>query len=391
MQPGRPGQRHVAHHHVTSPRRAAGQLRRRGTSRAAQLRAARRLTVVLILLVGGISHGGPAGAALFNGFFIQVSPVESTLGQFTTMDISADGTDLGERLTITLQGRQIASGETGTGDPRNSDALVLNGVAIPAGLATCGANTVNLVWIGQVQASTTVQVYCPTVQVTPNPINSAGGPAQFTVTGTGFPQLRDVELALDGAGSSFTDVLTDRTGAFTKPTSRPQLACGPHTLTGTGASGQVVIESVRPSAVEPFPTLPASTTFSVTGCAGAPGQLKLTANPAVFVEGSYTHVTGTGFVPGQPVTLAWQSPAGAALTACSPTADSAPPLVADAKGSLDTFCFAAPHEILGAAQIVATQTTTQGAAQSTQHAAAPVVIEGGSMQPSSGEQLIFRR
>ncbi|HEU5427729.1 MAG TPA: hypothetical protein VFU74_12695 [Actinocrinis sp.] len=376
---------------MTSPRRAAGQLRRRGRSQAAELRAARRLAAVLILLAGGVSHGGPAGAALFAGFFIQVSPVETTLGQFTTMDITADGTDLGERLTITLRGQQIASGETGTGDPQNSDALVLNGVAVPAGLATCGANTVNLVWIGQVQASTTVQVYCPTVKVTPDPINSAGGPAQFTVTGTGYPPLRDVALALDGAGSSFTGVVTDRTGAFVKPTSRPQLACGPHTLTGTGASGQPVIESVRPSAVEPFPVLPASTTFSVTGCAGAPGQLKLTANPAVFIEGSYTHVTGTGFVPGQPVTLAWQSPAGATLSACSPTADPAPPPVADAKGDLDTFCFAAPHEILGAAQIAASQTTTQGAVQSTQHAAAPVVIEGGSMQPSSGEQLIFRR
>ncbi|HEU5352996.1 MAG TPA: hypothetical protein VFU65_00955 [Actinocrinis sp.] len=352
-------------------------------SQSAEVRAARRLAVVLVLLVGGIGHGGPAGAALFNGFFIQVSPVETTLGQFTTMDLTATGTDLGERLTITLQGRQIASGETGTGDPQNSDALVLNGVAVPPGLATCGSNTVSVVWIGQVQASTTVQVYCPTVKVTPDPINSAGGPAQFTVTGTGFPQFRDVSLALDGAGSAFTDVITDRTGAFVKPTSRPQLPCGAHTLTATGASGQAVIESVRPLAVDPFPTIPASTTFSVTGCAGAPGQLKLTANPSVFVEGSYTHVTGTGFVPGQPVALAWQSPTGATLAACSPTADSAPPLVADAKGGVDTFCFAAPHEILGAAQIVATQAA--------QHAAAPVVIEGGSMQPSSGDQLIFRR
>jgi hypothetical protein len=376
---------------MTSPRLAAGHLRRRGAAHAAELRAARRLAVVLILLVGGISRGGPAGAVLFEGFFIQVSPVETTLGQFTAMDITADGTDLGERLTITLQGRQIASGETGTGDPQNGDALVLNGVSVPAGLATCGANTVDLVWIGQVQASTTVQVYCPTVKVTPDPVDSGGGPAQFTVTGTGFPQFRAVSLSLDAATSAFAGVITDRTGAFVKQTSRPQLACGTHTLTATGASGQAVIESVRASAVDPFPTLPASTTFSANGCAGPPGQPKLVANPAVFVAGSYTHVTGTGFVPGQPVTLAWQSPAGAALTACSPTADSAPPLVADAKGGIDTFCFAAPHEVLGAAQIVATQTTTQGAAQSTQHAAAPVVIEGGSMQPSSGGELVFRR
>ena len=85
----------------------------------------------------------------------------------------------------------------------------------------------------------------------------------------------------------------------------------------------------------------------------------------------------------QAVTLTWQTIAGVQLSACSPNADSAPAPTADATGKLDTYCYARPHQVLGAAQIVAVQ--------STELAAAPVVVEGGSMQPSSGDQFIFRR
>jgi hypothetical protein len=378
---------------VNSARLAAGQLRRRGRPPAPQVRAARRLAVVLILIAGGVSHGGPAGAAFVRGFFIQVSPVETTPGQFNAMDIDAVGTDLGERLSITLQGHEIASGETGTGNPQNGDALVLNGVSIPPGVATCGTDTVNLVWIGQVQASTTVHVFCPTVTVTPDPVNSAGGPASFTVTGAGYPASRDVALTLDGAtNTALKDVVTDANGGFTESPSVTALTCGTHTLTGTAGSGQPVIQSVQASAVDPYPTLPASTTFTAIGCGTPSGQPKLTANPAVIVDGMYTHVTGTGFVPNQPVVLTWQTPAGVTLTNCSPTADSAPPLSADGNGAVDTFCFAPPHVIIGAAQIVATQNATQDGIAVTDKAAAPVVVEGGSMQPSSGDdELIFRR
>src|SRR5581483_2595415 len=268
------------------------------------------------------------------------------------------------------------------------------------GAAACGSNEVDLNDLDVVEGSplaahTNVLVYCPAVTATPDSINSAGGPLSFTATGTGYPAFRTVSFTIDGDPNAFTSVFTNRSGGFTTQIQRPQLACGTHTLTATGASGQVVIQSVKPAAVDPWPPLPASTTFTVTGCVTPPpppGQPKLTVNPAVFVDGTYTHVTGTGFVPGQPVTLTWQTPAGAALTACSPNADSAPALVADAKGNLDTFCFAPPHEILGAAQIVATQSVIAAIARPPLQATAPVVVEGGSMQPSSGnDELIFRR
>ncbi|MBS2964021.1 hypothetical protein KGA66_13270 [Actinocrinis puniceicyclus] len=344
---------------------------------------ARRGALVLLLIGGGLAHPGAVGAA--TGFSISVAPAETTLAQFTTMDVFVDGTDAGEQLTVTLQGVQVASG-TSTTAGEGLYTFNSGDVPVPPGAAGCGTDAVNLIFAGDVVASTSVRVYCPTVNITPDPIDSAGGPAAFTVTGIGFPADRDVTFNLDGAQNSFDSSFTDANGAFSKPASRPALPCGAHRLVAYGQPPPV-IQSARSSSastVDAFPTLPASATFTVTGCRSGP--LKLTANPAVVTDGTLTHVTGSGFVPGAPVTLAWQLPDGAALTACSPTADSAPPLSADATGAIDTFCFAPPHQILGVARIVATQTTTRA----TLHAAAPVVVEGGSMQPSSGDQLIFR-
>lgn len=388
-------------------RLAAGRAGRRGTPRAVsiraidprgidirtvEIRAARRLAVIFILLVGGIAPGGPVSADV-EGFTFQISPVETTLGQFSTINIASTAFGAGVPLTVTLQGVTVASGRSD-----RTDAFNPGDVAVPAGAAGCGTDTVDLESIDDTgvtftAASRTVTVYCPTVHVTPDPIDSGGGPASFTATGTGYPPDRAVSLTIDGDPNPFVTVVTDGNGGFAEPASRPQLACGTHTLTATGASGQIVIQSVQTSAVDPFPTLPASTRFSVTGCVTVPPpRPKLAANPAVFVDGTYTQVIGTGFAPGEPIELTWQTPAGVTLTACSPTADSAPPLVTDAHGDIDTACFAPPHQILGAARLVATQTTTQNAAAVTQQAAAPVVVEGGSMQPSSGSsELVFRR
>jgi hypothetical protein len=343
----------------------------------AGVRTARRLAVVLVLLLGGLARAGSAGAAFVPTFYIQVSPVETTLLQFTAMDITAGGAGAGQQLTVTLQGTVIAESTAG-----QNGSLALTGVTVPATVASCGDDTVNLLSNGSVAATTSVRVYCPAVQITPDPLDSGGGRAQFTVTGEGFPQQRDVTLALDNAGGSFADVGTDANGAFAKSADLPQLACGSHLLTATGASGQVVIQAERPAAVDPYPELPTSATFTVTGCAPP----VLAANPSVFDDGTLTHVTGSGFSPGQPVTLTWQDRSGRSVTPCSPTADPAPPPTADASGAIDTFCFAPPHQIFGAAQIMATQTTTRG----TQQAAAPVVVESGSMQPSEGDQFVFR-
>jgi hypothetical protein len=370
----------------------------RGSMRSSRIRGprmtARRLTVVLILTVGAVVYGGPAYAVSS----IYVYPQETTLAQFTLMDIwvSSDW-EAGRQVLVTLGGTEIANGLTAS-----NGSYASGDVPVPHGVAVCGPNEVD--WISDLEfvTSTNVMVYCPTVQVTPNPLGTGGGPATFTVTGSGYPPERAVLLKLDGTQLPFNDTYTNPNGAFTTSITNPALPCGSHQLTATSQPPVVIqweIHSAAPSTVDATPPIPASTTITVNGagCATQPspsptppqsvpppshGAPKITANPTVLIDGTLTHVTGSGFVPSQPVTLTWQTLASAKLSVCSPNADSAPPLTADAQGAIDTFCYAVPHEMLGAEQLVAVQGTA--------HAAAPVVIEGGSMQPSSGDQFVFR-
>ena len=369
----------------------------RGRMRSPRV-TARRLTVVLILTIGAVAYGGPASAA---NPTIYVAPNETTPGMFTLMDIWASSSwGAGNQVLVTLRGTEVANGLT-----NSSGSYVSGDVSVPAGVVVCGANEVDWISSGDFITSTTVMVYCPTVQISPNPLDTGGGAATFSVAGSGYPPDRAVYLTLDGAALPFNDTYTDPSGAFTTSLSNPALACGTHQLTATSQPPVIPqwnIRSAAASTVQATPPIPASTTFTVVGagCATTPPTSpspstpqqpppsrfppKIAANPAVITDGTLTHVTGSGFVPSQPVALTWQTPAGARLSDCSPDADSAPPLKANATGNIDTYCYARPHETLGAAQLVA----TQGVA----HAAAPVVVEGGSMQPSSGgDDFIFRR
>lgn len=399
MHAGRARQRHVAHGHVSGSRVS------RGRVTGAHL-TSRRLTVTLILTIGAAAYAGPASAA---NATIYVDPVETEPGLFTLMDIWVNTSWEGSNpVLVALDGREVASGLTA-----GNGSYVSGDVPVPSGVVFCGSNEVDLISDGDFIASTSVMVYCPTVEVAPNPLGTGGGPATFTATGAGYPPDRAVYLKLDGTDVPLNGTFTDSNGIFTTSLNSSALACGAHQLTAT-SQPQVVpklVRSAAPSTVDPTPDLPASTTFLVNGGSCAPSQSpsssptpspsaptsstpalpppsrgapKIAANPTVLTDGTLTRVTGSGFVPNQPVTLTWQTPAGARVSVCSPNADSAPPLKADAKGAIATFCYAVPHEMLGAEQIVA----TQGSA----HAAAPVVIEGGSMQPSSGgDQFIFRR
>lgn len=380
MLASRPRQRHVAHCRVKS----------RGMNSRVRTR---RLTVVLILTVGAVAYAGPASAA---NPAIFVNPQETTLAQFNLMDIWVSSSwESGGDVEVTLNERDVVDGQT------DSNGSYASGdVPVAAGVAFCGTNQVDWISSGDFITSTTVMVYCPTVSVTPNPVDRSSGTASFTVTGSGYPQFREMVITLDGSQTPInTNTSVDRSGRFTYQAQMPALPCGTHRLTATSQPPpQIGWERSGPvSTVDATPPLPASTTFMVTGCPSPspssspssppPPQRftpKIVANPAVITDGTLTHVTGTGFAPNVPVALTWQTPAGATLSACSPDADSAPALKADAAGKIDTFCYARPHETLGAAQIVA----TQGLA----HAAAPVVVEGGSMQPSSGgDDFIFRR
>lgn len=384
---------------MNSARLAAGQLRRRGRPPAPEVRAARRgpsaqsaliLTVAVVIcagLAGGqaqAASAGPSPAPCVTSSAVKVSITPNVIGQaqlpatFQTQDQSVptgssnpdtytlDCKNLDQVGTVTV-GRQKFVTFTGPGD------------------LSCGQHVYDDQYFAPVIGAPVVRAAVPDQEffgtftvscITANPgtITAAQQPVPITVTGSVFFQdFNSFTVDIDGTPVSSSPTFNGDT--MTTVITAQGLACGTHTVTVNekmGGSGPII----------------ATAPLTVIRCT----QPKLTVNPTVVVDGMYTHVTGTGFVPTQPVALTWQTPAGVTLTNCSPTADSAPPLSTDANGAIDTFCFAPPHVIIGAAQIVATQNATQDGIAVTETAAAPVIVEGGSMQPSSGgDELIFRR
>lgn len=368
--------------------------------------AVRRLTVCLTLIVGGVTFGGPATASF--GPLFEVNPLETTLGQFTLLDITVDGDWDNRPISFNLQGVQVASGTTdGGGNFASGD------VPVPSGVATCGANEIDWYVGGGFVDYTDITVYCPAVRVSPDPVQAAGGSDSFAVTGSGFPTDRGVTFTLDGSPVSFPYTATDGNGHFDLlAASVPALPCGTHQLTATAQPPPVIQwnESGSASTVQQYEPIPASTTFTVGGCPTPPptsptptptvppppsrGAAKLTANPDVISDGMLTHVTGTGFPAGSPVTLIWASAVGVPQMLCSPDTISAPQLSADSSGDVNAYCMAPPHQLFGAEKIAAVPrvvTPASFAGLTGIAAAAPVVVEGGSMQPSSGDQFVFRR
>jgi hypothetical protein len=368
---GRAGQRNVAHHVVSARygtnrgmRRGGGQPAARPTSRpaarraagpaAARRRAAYRLTVAAVLVGAGVVHGGPAPAASNVAINPYIYPDPFGSAQLpATFNVYPGGFDPAAAYTLLIDGVQ---------HPFTISGGVFSFTASPS----CGLHDANISRAGS--GSEDLNFYISCIAATPASVAYSSEPRVIAVSGTDWlgEQGDEVIIELDGKQVA-TAVPDSDSGTFLTRFIASGLGCTPHTIT---AVEQVYFDESPRDII-------ASTPLAVTGCPA------ITANPAVFTEGTLTHVTGTGFAPNQPITLAWRSAAGAVLSACSPNAASTPSPQADAAGRLDTYCYARPHEALGAAQIQAVQ--------GTQHAAAPVVVEGGSMQPSSGDQFVFRR
>jgi hypothetical protein len=245
---------------------------------------------------------------------------------------------------------------------------------VPAGAGRCGQDSVTIDKGGPVLATTSIAVFCPSITATPNPVDSGGRAATLTVTGTGFPADRTVDLGFDGQAR--TTVTSDAAGSVRGSVRGITPACGVHQTTAT-ARPPAAATAAAGSAVLAFLPVSASAKVTVVGCA------RITADPAVLQQGMLTHVTGTGFLPKTALTLTWQGPAGQLLSACSPDTVSAPAVTTDAAGSINVFCLAFLNGTIGALQLAA----LQGPERET----TPVVIESGPMQPSSGNQFVFRR
>lgn len=238
----------------------------------------------------------------------------------------------------------------------------------------CGAHPVQLTeQLGNAAATagTTLVVMCAQISLAPASIRRSDEPTTISVAGTGFHRGRTVRYGVAGGPTSSGQI--SATGLFELPLPVAGLDCGVYQVSA--------VELPSLSSVGP-PPFQASAPLTVTGCPGAPtpppGRAPtVRVDPAVVQVGMTTHVTGSGFTPGQPVTLAWAMPDGSPLPGdCAAGAD--------ATGVIDTYCLVLPHGLLGARTLVA----TQGALT----ARAAAVVDGGTMQPvGSDDQLLFRR
>jgi hypothetical protein len=303
---------------------------------------------------------------------LRATPVETTLGQFTRFSVNGSQLPAGTG-TIKLRGVKA-----GTVRIDAKGTFPSTDFAVPAGAAACGQDPVTIDTGGPVLATAVISVFCPAVTVAPNPVDSGGHPATMTLTGTGFPANRLVDLGFDG--QTRATVTSDATGAIRGTISGVSPACGQHQATGTAhppASGAVGVPGSG-GAVLAFMPVSAFTTVVVVGCA------HITVDPTVVQQGMLTHVTGAGFLPRTALTLSWQDVTGATVFPCSPDAINVPALTTDASGSIDVFCLAFPYQTIGALRIAAVQPP--------ETETAPVVIEDGPMQPSNGsDQFVYRR
>jgi len=298
---------------------------------------------------------------------INATPIETTLRQFTRFTVDGSLLPAGP-ATIRLRG-VVA----GTVQVDGKGTFPTTDLRVPAGAAACGKDAVTIDHGGAALAATSIAVYCPSITAAPNPVDSGGAAAVLNLSGTGFPPNRPVDLGFDG--QNHATVTSDATGAIHGAIRGITPACGRHQTTATARPPAAAATGGAPAA--DFLPVSASAPVVVVGCA------RITANPDVIQQGMLTHVTGTGFLPRTAVTLTWQSPDGTVLASCSANAVNVPALTTDAAGRIDVFCLARPNQGIGDMLI--------SALQSPERESAPVVVENGSMQPSEGNQLVFRR
>ena len=339
------------------PQRHAEGLIRRGATLAA---AALASTALLA-----------SGATASTGDSLVLSPAAAPLAQLQQFSVSGTVTD-GNALFLDVSLNGTVIGTASFGDSGYSGTVTPAPAGEP-GAITCGPNTVTVENPpGDVPspplASATLTAECtnptpsptptaPTIALNPATITGASEPAQVGVTGYRFNDRLPVTLTLNGHTVGKSQPNLD--GVFTATVTAAGLGCGTHQVTAA-QQGFTAGSS-----------LTASAPLAVTGCAG-----RLAINPSVLQPGELTHVTGTGFVAGQPVTLTWRLPHG------GPPLLGRLPVTADGKGGIAAWFMVMPGDLLGQRVLVATQAGTSVTANA--------VVDGGPMEPSSGGRLIYR-
>jgi hypothetical protein len=283
---------------------------------------------------------------------IQITPGVVTPAQLPTQfTVTPNHFPLRELYTLTLDG--VAQQYTFV-----NDGTALGFTAAPA----CGTHQAVLTQryrATTVSAPAPITVLCPALTLNPASITQPSEPVQITAQGTGFQDGQPVSVLVDG--HPVASGTTGPGGSVTMPFPANGLGCGNHQVT----------------LVENGPLTPSATaTLAVTNCQSGAGNATLAINPVVLQPGMLTEATGSGFVPNQPVVLSWQATDGTPLIGSTT-------VTASATGTIDTFCMVFYNDQLGDRQLVAQQGATT--------ATTPAVVDGGTMQPSTGDQLVFRR
>ncbi len=210
----------------------------------------------------------------------------------------------------------------------------------------------------------------PTIAIAPNPLDfgtvgpgAPVAPRAVTLSSTGAGPLDVSGLAIAGPSASSYAVTVDGcTGATLYP----------------GDSCQVTVTFTPVSA-----GLASATLQVVDSAAGSPHAVGLTAlvvrsgasialSPEVGPPGIVVAVTGTGFVPNEPVTLTWQP----GITPV-PLA----PIVAGPKGSFRAQVLVMPNDILGPRSLFA---SSPAGGPDVPSAAAPFLAEPHTAEPPIG-------
>lgn len=301
-----------------------------------------------------VTIGSATGTVTADCAAITVSPAVTTAARLPAdYTVTPANFPLAEGYQLTLDGAQQTFGFVNDGE-------ALGFTAAPA----CGTHQVVLSQryrATTVSAAAPITVLCATVTLHPPSITQPSEPAQVTATGNGFHSGQPVSVLVDGtpAGSG----TTNSDGLVTVTFTANGLPCGDHQVTVTEQSTATVTAP-----------LSATATLTVTDCRTT--AAKLAVDPNVLQPDMLTEATGSGFTPGQPVTLTWQAPDGTPLLGSTT-------VTASSTGTIDTYCMVFENDQLGDRRLVAQQGGTQ--------AAAPAVVDGGTMQPSTGDQLVFRR
>jgi hypothetical protein len=230
------------------------------------------LSLLLLALVTTNATRVAAATSKPHTTTLSVNPTMVNAGSAIT--VSGAGFTPDEAVNFTFNG---ASGIIATVQADGSGNLPGTGVTIPS-TTLPGTYTLTATSASGINVATTTFTVIALV-LSPYAIEHGGS---VVVSGTGFAPNEPVNIAIDGQGGTLATAQTDGSGNLPATTVNIPAFIGPgsYTLAATGASSGFVL----------------SNTLVILNVA-------ITATPATIIVGGTIIVTGSGFVPGESVSI----------------------------------------------------------------------------------------